>query len=83
MSQSREAVQRQADRQVQELEEALGDVQKRMLDSEAKVKQLQAHVVAVKEHLGGQVCIHWFFLARRIPFSPLLCVVLSVFRNAV
>nr|XP_029500427.1 LOW QUALITY PROTEIN: uveal autoantigen with coiled-coil domains and ankyrin repeats-like [Oncorhynchus nerka] len=52
--QSRETIQRQADRQVQELEEALGDVQKRMLDSEAKVKQLQAHVVAVKEHLGGQ-----------------------------
>uniref|UniRef100_A0A8C8FRL5 Uveal autoantigen with coiled-coil domains and ankyrin repeats n=1 Tax=Oncorhynchus tshawytscha TaxID=74940 RepID=A0A8C8FRL5_ONCTS len=52
--QTRETIQRQADRQVQELEEALGDVQKRMLDSEAKVKQLQAHVVAVKEHLGGQ-----------------------------
>lgn len=32
----------------------MGDVQKRMLDSECKVKQLQAHVVAVKEHLGGQ-----------------------------
>ncbi|XP_041738822.1 uveal autoantigen with coiled-coil domains and ankyrin repeats [Coregonus clupeaformis] len=54
LAQSRETIQRQADRQVQELEEALGDVQKRMLDSEAKVKQLQAHVVAVKEHLGGQ-----------------------------
>ncbi|CAN9506589.1 unnamed protein product [Ophioblennius macclurei] len=52
--QSREAVQKQADRQIQELEDALGDVQKRMLDSECKVKQLQAHVVAVKEHLGGQ-----------------------------
>lgn len=25
-----------------------------MLDSECKVKQLQAHVVAVKEHMGGQ-----------------------------
>lgn len=52
--QSREIVQKQADQQVQELEDALGDVQKRMLDSECKVKQLQAHVVAVKEHLGGQ-----------------------------
>ncbi|XP_068597838.1 uveal autoantigen with coiled-coil domains and ankyrin repeats protein [Brachionichthys hirsutus] len=52
--QSRDAVQKQADQQVQELEDALGDVQKRMLDSECKVKQLQAHVVAVKEHLGGQ-----------------------------
>ncbi|XP_018539045.1 uveal autoantigen with coiled-coil domains and ankyrin repeats protein isoform X3 [Lates calcarifer] len=52
--QSRDTIQRQADQQVQELEDALGDVQKRMLDSECKVKQLQAHVVAVKEHLGGQ-----------------------------
>ncbi|XP_041640065.1 uveal autoantigen with coiled-coil domains and ankyrin repeats protein [Cheilinus undulatus] len=52
--QSRDAIQKQADQQVQELEDALGDVQKRMLDSECKVKQLQAHVVAVKEHLGGQ-----------------------------
>lgn len=54
LSQSRDTVQKQADEQVQELEDALGDVQKRMLDSECKVKQLQAHVVAVKEHLGGQ-----------------------------
>ncbi|KAF6732698.1 Uveal autoantigen with coiled-coil domains and ankyrin repeats [Oryzias melastigma] len=52
--QSRDAMQKQADQQVQELEDALGDVQKRMLDSECKVKQLQAHVVAMKEHLGGQ-----------------------------
>lgn len=52
--QSRDTIQRQADQQIHELEEALGDVQKRMLDSECKVKQLQAHVVAVKEHLGGQ-----------------------------
>uniref|UniRef100_A0A3P9JWH8 Uveal autoantigen with coiled-coil domains and ankyrin repeats b n=1 Tax=Oryzias latipes TaxID=8090 RepID=A0A3P9JWH8_ORYLA len=52
--QSRDAMQKQAEQQVQELEDALGDVQKRMLDSECKVKQLQAHVVAMKEHLGGQ-----------------------------
>lgn len=52
--QSRDTNQKQADQQIHELEEALGDVQKRMLDSECKVKQLQAHVVAVKEHLGGQ-----------------------------
>ncbi|XP_034385240.1 uveal autoantigen with coiled-coil domains and ankyrin repeats isoform X2 [Cyclopterus lumpus] len=51
---SRDTIQKQADQQIQELEDALGDVQKRMLDSEGKVKQLQAHVVAVKEHLGGQ-----------------------------
>ncbi|KAM8877368.1 uveal autoantigen with coiled-coil domains and ankyrin repeats isoform 1-T1 [Synchiropus picturatus] len=52
---SRDMVQKQADQQIQELEDALGDVQKRMVDSECKVKQLQAHVVAVKEHFGGQV----------------------------
>ncbi|XP_061616194.1 uveal autoantigen with coiled-coil domains and ankyrin repeats isoform X6 [Phyllopteryx taeniolatus] len=52
--QNRDLIQKQADQQVQELEDALGDVQKRMIDSECKVKQLQAHVVAVKEHLGGQ-----------------------------
>uniref|UniRef100_A0A3Q2DQW4 Uveal autoantigen with coiled-coil domains and ankyrin repeats b n=1 Tax=Cyprinodon variegatus TaxID=28743 RepID=A0A3Q2DQW4_CYPVA len=54
LSQNRDTIQKQADLQVQELEDALGDVQKRMLDSECKVKQLQAHVVAVKEHLGAQ-----------------------------
>ncbi|XP_027870149.1 uveal autoantigen with coiled-coil domains and ankyrin repeats protein isoform X3 [Xiphophorus couchianus] len=54
LAQSRDAIQKRADQQVQELEDALGDVQKRMLDSECKVKQLQAHVVAVKGHLGGQ-----------------------------
>ncbi|KAM3877221.1 uveal autoantigen with coiled-coil domains and ankyrin repeats protein [Diretmus argenteus] len=52
--QSRDSIQKQADQQIQDLEDALGDVQKRMLDSECKVKQLQAHVVAVKEHLGSQ-----------------------------
>ncbi|KAG7283796.1 hypothetical protein CRUP_034420 [Coryphaenoides rupestris] len=51
---SREALRKQSDKQVQELEDALGDVQRRMVDSECKVKQLQAHVVAVKEHLEGQ-----------------------------
>uniref|UniRef100_A0A3Q3JHH2 Uncharacterized protein n=1 Tax=Monopterus albus TaxID=43700 RepID=A0A3Q3JHH2_MONAL len=54
LAQSKDTMQKQADRQVQTLEDALGDVQKRMLDSECKVKQLQAHVVAVKEHIGGQ-----------------------------
>lgn len=50
-----EAIKRESDQQVHELEEAMGDVQKRMIDSEAKVKQLQAHVVAVKDHLNNQV----------------------------
>lgn len=53
--QGRDLERKQAEQQIQELEDALGDVQKRMLDSECKVKQLQAHVVAVKEHLGAQV----------------------------
>ncbi|KAI4878933.1 hypothetical protein NFI96_011807, partial [Prochilodus magdalenae] len=52
---SRELAKHEADRQILELEGALGEVQKRMLDSEAKVKQLQAHVVAVKEHLSNQM----------------------------
>ncbi|XP_064168272.1 uveal autoantigen with coiled-coil domains and ankyrin repeats protein-like isoform X2 [Anguilla rostrata] len=55
LGRSREAEKRDSDRQVRELEEALGDVQKRMLDSEAKMKQLQAHVVAVKDHLSSQL----------------------------
>ncbi|XP_058637633.1 uveal autoantigen with coiled-coil domains and ankyrin repeats protein isoform X3 [Onychostoma macrolepis] len=50
-----ETTKRESDQQIHELEEAMGDVQKRMIDSEAKVKQLQAHVVAVKEHLSNQV----------------------------
>ncbi|XP_047675405.1 uveal autoantigen with coiled-coil domains and ankyrin repeats isoform X1 [Tachysurus fulvidraco] len=53
--QSRDSTKREADRQIQELEGALGDVQKRMLDSESKVKQLQQHVITVKEHLGNQM----------------------------
>ncbi|KAG9341205.1 hypothetical protein JZ751_019644 [Albula glossodonta] len=55
LARTREAEKRDSDRQVRELEEALGDVQKRMLESEAKVKQLQAHVVAVKGHLNNQL----------------------------
>ncbi|XP_005169009.2 uveal autoantigen with coiled-coil domains and ankyrin repeats protein isoform X1 [Danio rerio] len=50
-----ETIKRESDQQIQELEEAMGDVQKRMIESESKVKQLQAHVVAVKEHLSNQV----------------------------
>lgn len=53
--QSRDSTKRESDRQIRELEGALGDVQKRMLDSESKVKQLQAHVITVKEHLGNQM----------------------------
>ncbi|KAA0714980.1 Ankycorbin Ankyrin repeat and coiled-coil structure-containing protein [Triplophysa tibetana] len=34
-----------------ELEEALGEVQRRMAGSESRVRQMQAHLVAVREHL--------------------------------
>ncbi|XP_043072460.1 uveal autoantigen with coiled-coil domains and ankyrin repeats isoform X2 [Puntigrus tetrazona] len=34
-----------------ELEEALGEVQRRMAGSETRVRQMQAHLVAVREHL--------------------------------
>ncbi len=34
-----------------ELEEALGEVQRRMAGSEGRVRQMQAHLVAVREHL--------------------------------
>ncbi|KAM4596516.1 uveal autoantigen with coiled-coil domains and ankyrin repeats protein isoform 2-T2 [Fundulus diaphanus] len=54
LAQSRDTIQKRGDQQVQELEDALQDVQARMLDSECKVKQLQAHVVVMKDNLGGQ-----------------------------
>ncbi|XP_075438007.1 uveal autoantigen with coiled-coil domains and ankyrin repeats [Ascaphus truei] len=41
----------ESDQQIQQLEEALRDVQKRMLDSEGKVKQMQTHFLALKDHL--------------------------------
>ncbi|XP_059367499.1 uveal autoantigen with coiled-coil domains and ankyrin repeats protein-like isoform X1 [Carassius carassius] len=50
-----ETIKCESDQQIHELEEAMGDMQKRMIDSETKVKQLQAQVVAVKEHLNNQV----------------------------
>lgn len=34
-----------------ELEEALGEVQRRMAGSESRVRQMQAHLMAVREHL--------------------------------
>ncbi|XP_018422909.1 PREDICTED: uveal autoantigen with coiled-coil domains and ankyrin repeats [Nanorana parkeri] len=41
----------ESDQQIRQLEEALRDVQKRMLDSESKVKQMQTHFLALKDHL--------------------------------
>ncbi|XP_018108832.1 uveal autoantigen with coiled-coil domains and ankyrin repeats isoform X2 [Xenopus laevis] len=41
----------ESDQQIRQLEDALRDVQKRMLDSEGKVKQMQTHFLALKDHL--------------------------------
>ncbi|NWZ92019.1 UACA protein, partial [Nesospiza acunhae] len=45
----------ESDGQVRQLEDALKDVQKRMFDSEGKVKQMQSHFLALKEHLASEV----------------------------
>ncbi|NXO76756.1 UACA protein, partial [Sitta europaea] len=45
----------ECDGQVRQLEDALRDVQKRMFDSEGKVKQMQSHFLALKEHLASEV----------------------------
>ncbi|XP_063269157.1 uveal autoantigen with coiled-coil domains and ankyrin repeats isoform X2 [Prinia subflava] len=44
----------EADGQVRQLEQALRDVQKRMFDSEGKVKQMQSHFLALKEQLSSE-----------------------------
>ncbi|XP_056356095.1 uveal autoantigen with coiled-coil domains and ankyrin repeats isoform X2 [Oenanthe melanoleuca] len=44
----------EADGQVRQLEDALRDVQKRMFESEGKVKQMQSHFLALKEHLASE-----------------------------
>ncbi|NXI15379.1 UACA protein, partial [Irena cyanogastra] len=45
----------ESDSQVRQLEDALKDVQKRMFDSEGKVKQMQSHFLALKEHLASEM----------------------------
>uniref|UniRef100_A0A8C3V181 Uveal autoantigen with coiled-coil domains and ankyrin repeats n=1 Tax=Catharus ustulatus TaxID=91951 RepID=A0A8C3V181_CATUS len=45
----------EADGQVRQLEDALKDVQKRMFESEGKVKQMQSHFLALKDHLANEV----------------------------
>ncbi|XP_072888763.1 uveal autoantigen with coiled-coil domains and ankyrin repeats isoform X2 [Hemitrygon akajei] len=47
-------VKQESEEQIGQLEDALSDVQKRMFESEGKVKVLQAHVIALKEHLSKQ-----------------------------
>ncbi|MCI4379213.1 hypothetical protein PGIGA_G00225420 [Pangasianodon gigas] len=48
---SSERALQQAHSRAWELEEALGEVQRRMAGSEARVRQMQAHLVAVRENL--------------------------------
>ncbi|KFP78692.1 Uveal autoantigen with coiled-coil domains and ankyrin repeats, partial [Acanthisitta chloris] len=45
----------ESDGQIKQLEDALKDVQKRMFDSEGKVKQMQTHFLALKDHLTNEV----------------------------
>ncbi|XP_042329106.1 uveal autoantigen with coiled-coil domains and ankyrin repeats isoform X2 [Sceloporus undulatus] len=47
----------ESDQQIKQLEDALKDVQKRMFDSEGKVKQMQTHFLALKDHLTNEVAL--------------------------
>ncbi|NXP49773.1 UACA protein, partial [Heliornis fulica] len=47
----------ESDGQIKQLEDALKDVQKRMFDSEGKVKQMQAHFLALKDHLTNEAAL--------------------------
>ncbi|XP_066134041.1 uveal autoantigen with coiled-coil domains and ankyrin repeats isoform X1 [Saccopteryx bilineata] len=49
-----ERVKEDSDEQIRQLEDALKDVQKRMYESEGKVKQMQTHFLALKEHLTSE-----------------------------
>uniref|UniRef100_A0A8C8ZQH1 Uveal autoantigen with coiled-coil domains and ankyrin repeats n=1 Tax=Prolemur simus TaxID=1328070 RepID=A0A8C8ZQH1_PROSS len=49
-----ERVKEDSDEQIKQLEDALKDVQKRMFESEGKVKQMQTHFLALKEHLTSE-----------------------------
>uniref|UniRef100_A0A8D0K918 Uveal autoantigen with coiled-coil domains and ankyrin repeats n=2 Tax=Sus scrofa TaxID=9823 RepID=A0A8D0K918_PIG len=49
-----ERVKEDSDEQIKQLEDALKDVQKRMYESEGKVKQMQTHFLALKEHLTSE-----------------------------
>ncbi|XP_026565228.1 uveal autoantigen with coiled-coil domains and ankyrin repeats isoform X1 [Pseudonaja textilis] len=49
-----ERIKQESDQQIKQLEDALKDVQKRMFDSEGKVKQMQTHFLALKDHLTSE-----------------------------
>ncbi|XP_060115912.1 uveal autoantigen with coiled-coil domains and ankyrin repeats isoform X2 [Heteronotia binoei] len=52
-----ERTKQESDRQIKQLEDALKDVQKRMFDSEGKVKQMQTHFLALKDHLTSEAAV--------------------------
>ncbi|XP_006888407.1 PREDICTED: uveal autoantigen with coiled-coil domains and ankyrin repeats [Elephantulus edwardii] len=52
-----ERVKEDSDEQIKQLEDALKDVQKRMYESEGKVKQMQTHFLALKEHLTSEAAM--------------------------
>ncbi|KAH0620127.1 hypothetical protein JD844_014752 [Phrynosoma platyrhinos] len=52
-----EQTKRESDQQIKQLEDALKDVQKRMFDSEGKVKQMQTHFLALKDHLTSEAAL--------------------------
>ncbi|NXQ55137.1 UACA protein, partial [Anthoscopus minutus] len=54
LASERDRTKAECDGQVRQLEDALQDVQKRMFDSEGKVKQMQSHFLALKEHLASE-----------------------------
>lgn len=49
-----ERIKEDSDEQIKQLEDALKDVQMRMYESEGKVKQMQTHFLALKEHLTSE-----------------------------
>ncbi|NXY53980.1 UACA protein, partial [Callaeas wilsoni] len=55
LASERERSKAESDAQIKQLEDALKDVQKRMFDSEGKVKQMQSHFLALKDHLANEV----------------------------
>ncbi|XP_062998775.1 uveal autoantigen with coiled-coil domains and ankyrin repeats isoform X2 [Elgaria multicarinata webbii] len=52
-----ERTKQESDQQIKQLEDALKDVQKRMFDSEGKVKQMQTHFLALKDHLTSEAVV--------------------------
>ncbi|XP_062922265.1 uveal autoantigen with coiled-coil domains and ankyrin repeats-like isoform X2 [Mobula hypostoma] len=54
LREERDRVKQESEEQIGQLEDALSEVQKRMFESEGKVKVLQAHVIALKDHLSKQ-----------------------------